>query len=359
MMEVNIENYEAYLLDLWEGNLSEKLKVMLYKFLEENPEIDDCNHLDLLSDISIIDSNEDFDKSSINFEKINLKNYNFFFIAYSEGDLSKVEINLVDDFLTKNPKLNTEFAQFHKVKLPIETIPHPNKEKLILWKTPVIPIRSRSLIIITSAACIVLLLWIQIPFQTTDFKYTLSEYKQLEIEKYESLKIDFKSSYVVPKNKFSEQLISSIYNSKNIKNKGELHNQNFVNYEIENKIEDSYSIDQQREDLINVSNLEAKKFNSLTASIVSVIKSEKEKISQPINKSKGKPRTIIDLTTEYLQRKNVLTDKRKPNFKGVIYNTLTNTNENKKPIIVIDEKPNSKTTIFQLGGLRIERKSIK
>lgn len=39
-MKININNYEAYLLDHFEGNLPETLSVDLLRFLEENPQID-------------------------------------------------------------------------------------------------------------------------------------------------------------------------------------------------------------------------------------------------------------------------------------------------------------------------------
>src|SRR5690554_4081090 len=174
-MEINKNNYEAFLLDLWEGTLSEERKVLLYNFLDEHPELNEDDSLNLLSNISIAVPELEFDKSSIDFDQINTKNYEFFFIAYAEGDLSKEEMISVDEFLKENPSLALKFEQFNKSKLPNETILFPNKGKLLLGKTNAIPNRSKHWFIGLVAASIALLFWITSPFQNTPSKYTMTQ----------------------------------------------------------------------------------------------------------------------------------------------------------------------------------------
>ncbi|RYM34690.1 hypothetical protein ERX46_04770 [Brumimicrobium glaciale] len=372
-MEINKGNYEAYLLDLWEGNLSEELKVMLNKFLEKYPELDDGDHLNLLSDISITESKLSFDKTSINFDEINSKNYEFFFIAYSEGDLSKDEMNSIEGFLIENPELNNKFLQFNKARLPLETIKYPNKEKLILGKTHIISIPARRWFMGVVAASIVFLIWIKLPIEESPYLYTISQPVDLEIEKYtsDSFKIDsnepINSVVLRSENKIYKQLftsnspIDSIQNSIKIKelDKESLANSESKKQKAESPLKDQNKAQSIDNDLINVSQLKAIEISGVVTSVALVKEIDTNKGSIISENDNQKTPTIVDLTAEYLQRKNILNEERRPNLKGIINNTLTNVNKNEKPIIYIQDMPKTKTTIFQLGSLKIERQSRK
>lgn len=119
-MKITKENYEAYLLDLWEGNLSEEEERMLNDFLAAHPELNDDEALFLQDDVSLTMPDDDFDKSSITFDTINENNATYFFIAYHEGDLSTEEQLKVETFVNEHPKFAKEFEQYGRAKMPAE-----------------------------------------------------------------------------------------------------------------------------------------------------------------------------------------------------------------------------------------------
>jgi len=359
-MEIDKNNYEAYLLDLWEGNLSEEKKVMLSQFLEEHPALNEDNALELLSSISITKSDNPFDKTAINFEDINSKNYEYFFIAYAEGDLSKEEMIAVDKFLKENPLLHLKFAQFNKAKLPLETIHYPNKEKLIFDKTRIISIQTKRWIIGLAAASVALLFWTGFPFEDTAYKYTMSQNKKLKIEKYNahSLNIDKINQSINLENQIAKQMSTSNSKTDNKSNQKiikniELNKQETKNIGSEIKFKNPFV--RNNTELVAVTKLEAKEISDVIASIIPLGKYTEESDITPSVKNKKEIPSLIDLTANYLQRKNILTEERKPDIKGIINNTLSN----EKPIITIEEKQNVKTTVFQLGKFKIERKTRK
>jgi hypothetical protein len=112
-MIINRENYEAFLLDLIEGNLSDDQKNILKHFLNENP---DLTVEDNPADIRLPDSGkisvtgtgfplkEELKKGGLNRE-INVGNYEQFCIARLEGDLSARTENRLEKFLSENPGL--------------------------------------------------------------------------------------------------------------------------------------------------------------------------------------------------------------------------------------------------------------
>ena len=118
-MSINRNNYEAYLLDLSEGNLSDELRSELNSFLAQNPDLES----DLIDEISTLDSRTDFsmDRDSLNFESINNSNRNHFFIAYHEGDLSTSEQNEVLAFISENNMYKKEFDSISKLYLKAST----------------------------------------------------------------------------------------------------------------------------------------------------------------------------------------------------------------------------------------------
>ncbi len=373
-MEINKNNYEAFLLDLWEGTLSEERKVLLYNFLDEHPELNEDDSLNLLSNISIAVPELEFDKSSIDFDQINTKNYEFFFIAYAEGDLSKEEMISVDEFLKENPSLALKFEQFNKSKLPNETILFPNKGKLLLGKTNAIPNRSKHWFIGLVAASIALLFWITSPFQNTPSKYTMTQSDDLIIEKHidDSSRAETKTPIINLENKIVEQI-----NSNNLKPDKISKSEQSKVEEIENiektekpiKKEDQKANNSKQEkrdhtptsprqtDLVAEIKIETNNLPDPVTSIASVRKTDEENLVYPSINKKEKSTTIVDLTASYLQRKNVLNEERKPDFKGILNNTFSHVNENKKPIIITYEDSNIKTRIFQFGDLKIKHKT--
>jgi hypothetical protein len=159
-MEINWENYEAYLLDQLEGKLSLELQLQLRDFLAMNP---DC----------ATESGEEFlwtlPRDHIEFpHKHTLKkeipdgdarpaahNFDLFCIARMEGDLSAKQVREHDLMIEEDPDLQTTWRSWQKTRLRGDTVRFPGKNKL---KRKVPGYRSIQWItLISSAAAIALI----------------------------------------------------------------------------------------------------------------------------------------------------------------------------------------------------------
>ncbi|RFC55310.1 hypothetical protein [Brumimicrobium aurantiacum] len=353
-MEINLENYEAYLLDLWEGNLSKQEEAMLNDFLDLHPELKEEADLGLYSDIKFEEEAIDFDKEAIKFESINIKNYKYFFVAYFENDLTDNEKQGVLNFLNQHPQLQKEFKSFQLTKLPNEEVLFPNKEKLLLGKTQVISIQNRRWIFTAIAACIALFLWFNLFDQDIEKRYTLEQSKGINVLSIEDQILNqppVLNTLVAVKNEGIPK--SSVRKSTAIQNKKEVSEPKQIN--------SASKIDQLplHSESTRNNKLSTSKIPTLIASVASSKKNSYKNFEENTETKNVENKTIFDLTADYLQRKNVLDEDRKPNMKELIANTLTEVNTRKKPIILIQEKEQSKTVIFQLGGFKIERKKKK
>lgn len=369
-MGIDKNNYEAYLLDLWEGNLSKEDKVLLYQFLEDHPELDDGESLNLLEDIFIPDRNINFDKAAIHFNQINLQNHEFFFVAYVEGDLSPEEMTAVNEFLVAHATLNEKFTQFKKAKLAIETIQYPHKEKLIFGKAPIFSMPARRRLIVAVAASIALVIWTSSPFQNSDYKYTSNPTgkKDVNKENLDTLVDDTQKREIKPilieaeKRLAVEQHFSPADKEKESK-------QNEIKEENLNKLspavdENQTFLTHQKEEGKETKEKESNSLSSAVASnaLASNGTSEKNEVQETAYNSpyvKEEIPTFIDLTASYLQRKNILDNDRKADFKGILNSTFAKVNQNKKPVIDFSEDINKKTVFFQFGNLIVERKTTK
>jgi hypothetical protein len=364
-MEINKNNYEAYLLDLWEGNLSEDEKVMLHYFFEEHPELrssglDDGDTLNLLGDISITEPNITFDKAAITFDEINSKNHEFFFIAYNEGDLSMEEMIVVDDFLKENPSLNKKFAQFSKAKLSEETILYPNKEKLITGKTSVISIQTKRWFVGVAAASIAIMIWITIPTDSVQYKYTMAPSGDLKIEKNtpEAFKSDIKTpinnsiALLGSENKLEEQLSLSTSEREKDYQKYKVKSERLNKQSLE---ENSNTVAYRKLKLMTIEKIKANDLSNVIAAIIPAVETEaKTAVNKKVSEKEQIP-TLLDLTAAYLQSKNILDDERKPYLKSILNNSFSKVNKSNEPILATHNESNTKATIFQFGGFKVER----
>lgn len=172
-MKINRNNYEAWLLDLFEGNLSHEEKVAVRLFLDENPdlkaELEDFEIMTLpLEDESLsAKAKGKLKRPYINpVGRINSSNYDDFFIGWHEGTLREDEKAEVTLFLEKNPDFQSEFELFGAIKLqPDESIVFPDKESL--KKRSVIPLYSRIGVVSSVAAACIIMLLIFKPFTTS------------------------------------------------------------------------------------------------------------------------------------------------------------------------------------------------
>jgi len=146
-MKISRDNYEIWFLDYYEGHLSlqqvEELKIFLEFHFDLKEEFERFENISLPPAKKIIfDAKESLKKLIITTERsINEKNYEDFFIADIEGELTKEQKNELTLFIEKNPQLKKELELFHKTKnTPDDSIKFPAKE--ILKKNEIIPVGS-------------------------------------------------------------------------------------------------------------------------------------------------------------------------------------------------------------------------
>ncbi len=152
-MSINLENYEVWLTDYIDGNLSEQEKTLVEHFLSIHPELD-IQIEDLILDPILPVVSEKFpDKHILKKESnqviqtrsINRDNYDEAFIAFHENLLNNNEKIEIEKFIEANPNLINEFKLYGEIKFtPDPEIRFPNKSILkrrtqgrrILWLAP-------------------------------------------------------------------------------------------------------------------------------------------------------------------------------------------------------------------------------
>ncbi len=166
-MALSRNNYEIFFLDYLEGTLKPDQVADLILFMEQNPDLkEEFNHLELVyltPDNTIKFENKQRLKKNIivSVGEINHTNYQDYFIADLEGDLSKTDTLILHKFLAANPFLKPEVEAYKKtVLIPEETIVYKSKNRLkkniIHWNR--ILYYSAGI-----AAAIVILLWLFAP----------------------------------------------------------------------------------------------------------------------------------------------------------------------------------------------------
>jgi hypothetical protein len=136
-MKININNYEAFLLDFQEGNLDEIQAIQLKHFMDSHPEFggfdDLADGMPILEAKPIVFNGKKalLKPEIIKVGKIDEFNYIDHFIAYQEGLLSNTERQIADAFLKENPSLEKDFKLFGMTKLkPNKEITFENKASL-------------------------------------------------------------------------------------------------------------------------------------------------------------------------------------------------------------------------------------
>lgn len=200
-MNINQDNYQAFLLDLSEGTLSKKETEILYAFLDKHPELD--------ADLSVTNTflpaeHIAFEnKEQLLYDSITPSNRLFFFIGHIENQLSAEEEKQLTQFLKVYPVYEKEFQTYTKTILPKEKEIYPYKKELIgFTKTPV----SNVLFKLASAAAIVLFVWLGTPFFNSTTKVARYERQTqvLTVNKVDAPKIavqENKSATSIKKNK--------------------------------------------------------------------------------------------------------------------------------------------------------------
>lgn len=182
-MKVTKQNYERFLIDFMDGTIDPSTKESLFDFLDENPKIKaEFNDLDIIN--TAVDEDISFELKA-NLKKTQItsspnihgKNYEEFFIASTEGDLTIAEEKELGEFMAVNPSLKKEQQLYKQSKAqPDLSIQYPHKKAL--QKYPFI-IQHNWYSKVSIAASILLLLGIFL-FTKSDERITQREYAQLE-----------------------------------------------------------------------------------------------------------------------------------------------------------------------------------
>jgi hypothetical protein len=129
-MKINKENFEAYLLDFWEGRLSDSDKSELMAFLKNNHELiensDFPAEVILQPDVVIFEP-----KTKLYRGELNAHNLEWYLAAQAEGDTTKEEDEAIEKFLQSHPSLKKQQQLFALAKLSAdESIRFDNKSSL-------------------------------------------------------------------------------------------------------------------------------------------------------------------------------------------------------------------------------------
>lgn len=124
MSKINRNNYEVFLIDYMDDNLSDSDKNMVLDFLSKNPDIKE--EFESIQDFELPQLNasfnqkEDLFKSEKN-KKINMSNYEDFFIAFVNNELDSETKKELAAFIKANPELEDDFELFKKTKVKADT----------------------------------------------------------------------------------------------------------------------------------------------------------------------------------------------------------------------------------------------
>ncbi|GAB4329056.1 MAG: hypothetical protein Kow00127_21510 [Bacteroidales bacterium] len=132
---IDRENYEAWLLDRMEGNLSQEELAILDAFLDDHPDLraeaEEWEPVTLPAPDDRFTDADTLKKPVVQQTgAIDAWNYESFMIGRYEGDLNDLQKESLTGFLQKNPHLKHEFALFGKTITSPPDIIYPEKEQL-------------------------------------------------------------------------------------------------------------------------------------------------------------------------------------------------------------------------------------
>jgi hypothetical protein len=124
-MTINRNNFEAYLLDYFEGNLDPLLTADLMAFLAENPEFEkyfpDYDSALTLSDTLSFAQKNQLKKEFSDLPEITQGNFDEFCIADCEGLLDERDLTRLRDYISRYPERQRDFDLYRKIKLQPDT----------------------------------------------------------------------------------------------------------------------------------------------------------------------------------------------------------------------------------------------
>ena len=195
-MNINRNNYETFIIDYFDGNLKPDKVSELMGFLEKNPDIKEefsgYEIVEFAPDDEIKFGEKIKLKKEIVYDvnKINETNYEDYFIAKLENDLTENETTYLENFLITNPHLNSQYQLFLKTKLQADkNIIFENKSSL---KKYVFTVSTRKILYYSvSIAASILIVWGIFFLQNTNNTDTrLAEKKNMKTQFIEKISSD-------------------------------------------------------------------------------------------------------------------------------------------------------------------------
>lgn len=156
---INKENYIEYIVDYFDGNLSEDLQNKLLIFLDENPECKEefDNYYFTALKYTFVEEIEAPASLKATLKKIP-ESQDERLIAYMENDLSDDERNVIEKELVENSEMRRSLYLFEKTRMePEMDVVFSKKSALKRYIIP--PMVRRIIVAVTSAASILLLFW--------------------------------------------------------------------------------------------------------------------------------------------------------------------------------------------------------
>lgn len=189
MRKINRSNYEEIVISYLDGSLDPVDTAELLLFLEQNPDLKEE-----VTGIAEVVLNPD-QEIQFNFKELLIRpadvdavnltvsNYNHYFVAAHESDLSAIGVKKVEDFIISHPELKKEYELFAKARLIVDpAIRFPNPARL---RKPVFA-GIRQLIYLSAAAASILILmtlYLRIEPPKTDSIVEKPEGKEMRDEK--------------------------------------------------------------------------------------------------------------------------------------------------------------------------------
>lgn len=134
---ITLENYEAYLLDYMEGNLSKQDVALLQQFVVLHPELNiDLSELEL---VELDVTNETFENKNNLKKEIAPLVTDEDFVNYIENNLSAAEKNKIDTLASQHPSVKRDLNLFQKtilqpeLNIVFENKSDLKKESKVIW----------------------------------------------------------------------------------------------------------------------------------------------------------------------------------------------------------------------------------
>ncbi|NOQ26966.1 MAG: hypothetical protein GQ564_16520 [Bacteroidales bacterium] len=188
MIDININNYEAYLLDLAEGELSSADEKLLMLFLDKNPEIKaehDHFELEQVSAENIYFENKSSLKKTGILDDVSSNNFDELCIARIEGDLKNKEITEFDKIIKTNDDKEKEYNLFKLTQLSPDKNRVFQNKKSLKRKEVKTRILSKNYTVLSIAASIIILigLYLLIPKEKENAILVSELNKNIKVEK--------------------------------------------------------------------------------------------------------------------------------------------------------------------------------